>query len=80
MIGPSGYGAARFIAKTAKLNYRIRFENDPNATAPAQRVFIEHIFDSDLNPNAFKIGTFGFGSYIHEIGEDSSYLQVTIFI
>ena len=58
------------------MNYKIRFENDPNATAPAQRVFIEHTFDSDLNPRTFRVGTFGFGNFTHELEMDRSFLQV----
>ena len=80
IIGPVGYGAARFIAKSMRMNYKIRFENDPNATAPAQRVFIEHTFDSDLNPRTFRVGTFGFGNYTHELEMDRSFLQVSICI
>ncbi|WAR23260.1 hypothetical protein MAR_036929, partial [Mya arenaria] len=37
MLGPDGYGPARFISKDLTLKYTIRFENDANATAPAQR-------------------------------------------
>ena len=59
-----------------RMNYKIRFENDPNATAPAQRVFIEHTFDSDLNPRTFRVGTFGFGNFTHELEMDRSFLQV----
>jgi len=76
MTGPGGYGAAKFISTSYVMEYKIRYENDANATAPAQRVYIEHIFDDDLNPRTFKVGTFGFGNYTHELPMDRSTLQV----
>ena len=47
MIGPPGYGEARFISLTTPLKYKIRFENEANATAPAQHVIILHTLDQD---------------------------------
>ena len=41
---------------------KIRFENDANATAPAQRVFITHDLDPDLDWRTFRLGSFGFGN------------------
>jgi hypothetical protein len=63
IIGPTGFGDARFIAGDTLLDYKIRFENDPNATAPAQRVVIRHKLDVDLDPRTFRIGSFGFGNF-----------------
>ena len=53
MIGPPGYGDARFISLKTPLNYKIRFENDANATAPAQNVIILHTLDQDLDIRTF---------------------------
>ncbi|KAJ7392616.1 hypothetical protein OS493_010267 [Desmophyllum pertusum] len=53
MIGPPGYGNARFISLKTPLTYKIRFENDPNATAPAQHVIVLHTLDQDLDIRTF---------------------------
>jgi len=66
---------ARFIPVDLNLEYRIRFENDPNATAPAQRVFIEHQLDDDLDERAFRVGTFGFGDFSQELLFTRAFLQ-----
>ncbi|KAK3709146.1 hypothetical protein QZH41_018059, partial [Actinostola sp. cb2023] len=75
IIGPTGFGDARFIAGDSTLNYKIRFENDPNATAPAQRVFIKYKLDSDLDARSFRIGSFGFGNFTQTQESPSPLLQ-----
>ena len=62
------------------MDYRIRFENDPNATAPAQRVFIRHQLDDDLDIRTFRIGDFGFGDFTREVTNRRSILQVGFII
>lgn len=79
ILGPNGFGAARFIPVDLNLEYRIRFENDPNATAPAQRVFIEHQLDDDLDERAFRVGTFGFGDFSQELLFTRAFLQVIYY-
>jgi len=76
ILGPAGYGDAHFIPPDLTLDYRIRFENDPNATAPAQRVFIRHQLDDDLDIRTFRIGDFGFGDFIREVTVSRPILQV----
>ena len=79
MIGPAGHGDAHFISPSQVLEYTIRFENDPNATAPAQLVIISHILDTDLDVGTFRLGSFGFGSYSHDIMFNTGILQVCTF-
>ncbi|XP_078355806.1 uncharacterized protein LOC144640574 [Oculina patagonica] len=78
MIGPPGYGDARFISVKTPLNYMIRFENDPNATAPAQHVIILHTLDQDLDIRTFRITGFGFGSFNKKLTNSRASLQETI--
>lgn len=78
MIGPAGFGDAHFIAPDVCLDYRIRFENDPNATAPAQNVVIRTVLDGDLDIRSFRIGTFGFGDFVRNITSNQAVLQVCI--
>ena len=79
MIGPAGHGDAHFISPSHVLEYTIRFENDPNATAPAQIVIISHTLDTDLDVGTFRLGSFGFGSYSHDVMFNTGILQVCTF-
>ena len=77
MIGPDGYGDAHFIPPNQVLEYTIRFENDPNATAPAQIVIVSHVLDTDLDVRTFRLGSFGFGSYSRDLMFSTGSLQVS---
>lgn len=79
MIGPDGYGDAHFVSLNDELEYKIRFENDPNATAPAQVVIVSHVLDSDLDIRTFRIGSFGFGSFTRDVPFNTGILQVILF-
>ena len=80
MIGPLGYGDAHFVAADQAYDYTIRFENDPNATAPAQIVVVTHIFDRDLDIRTFRLGPLGFGSFTREISYNTAILQVSSYL
>ena len=76
IIAPAGYGPDKYVSVNATLPYTILFENDPKfASAPAQRVTIEHKFDNDLNPFTFRLGSFGFGKYFFEVPTNTSYFS-----
>lgn len=54
--------------------YTNRFENDPElSTAPAQVVSIRQTLDTDLDPRTFRLGSFGFGEYVFNVPENTSY-------
>jgi subtilase family serine protease len=64
IIGPDGFGAAKWIRRDATLTYTVRFENDPlKATAPAQVVGITHPLAETADVRRFRLGTFGFGPF-----------------
>lgn len=79
IIGPSGYGSARFIKKDTRMDIKIRFENDANASAPAQKVFVLHSFDKSIDMRTFKLGQFGFGNFNHTLKE-RTHFQVGILL
>ena len=76
MIGPPGYGEARFISSTTPLKYKIRFENEANATAPAQHVVILHTLDQDLDMRTFRVTSFGFGNFARKLTNPRAFIQV----
>ena len=77
-VGPSRYGDANFIPANLVLEYKIiiRFKNDANATAPAQRVFIRHQLDDDGDERSFRVGSFGFGDFTQNVTVQRAFLQV----
>ena len=76
IIGPAGYGDAHFISPHIRLDYKIRFENHPNATAPAQRVLIRTMLDEDLDVRTFRIGNYGFSDFVRNITMNQAIVQV----
>jgi RHS repeat-associated protein len=77
-FGPAGYGKAHFVAANAVLPYRIDFENDPAATAPAQIVTISDQLDKNLNWNTFQLTEVGFGDTIIPAPAGSQHFQTTV--
>ena len=74
IIGPRGFGDERWISAAQKLNYMIRFENDPElATAPAQVVEIRHPLAPTVDIRSFRLGSFGFGPFSFDPPPNVSY-------
>jgi len=65
--GPSVYGPDAFVSVNAVLPYRIEFENDRTATAPAQTVFITDQLGTNFSWGSFMLTEIGFGDQRIEI-------------
>jgi uncharacterized repeat protein (TIGR01451 family) len=62
-VGAVGYGAPRYITGQEPLRYAVYFENQPNATAPAQQVVItDHLDPAKVDLSTFSFGRINFGS------------------
>jgi hypothetical protein len=71
--GPLGYGETQMISKTDRMEYTILYENDPDfATAPASRVKIVYLVEANQNINSFRIGDFGFGSFVFTVPQNTT--------
>jgi hypothetical protein len=64
LFGPSGYGAAAFLASGGALPHTIEFSNEKSAQVPADNVVISEQLTPNLNWSTFQLGTIGFGSYV----------------
>ena len=78
LLGPSGYGAQSFVAADQVLPYQIDFENDPTATAPAQRVDVTDQLDRNLDWNTFQLTGVGFGDNNIAIPANSQHFETTV--
>jgi RHS repeat-associated protein len=61
LLGPSGYGPQNFVDGTELLPYRINFENESSATAPAHEVTISNPLSANLDWSTFELTEIGFG-------------------
>jgi hypothetical protein len=62
IIGPDGYES--WVSVNERLNYIIRYENDPIfATSAAQTVRVVHPIPPEINIFSFRLGDFGFGQH-----------------
>jgi subtilase family serine protease len=78
ILGPTGFGPQKFVPSSVPLDYTIRFENEPTASAPAQVVTITQTLDSDLDPRSFRLGDFGFSGQFFDVPADSSFYQTRL--
>jgi RHS repeat-associated protein len=77
-LGPAGFGTANFVRADGLLDYRINFENDASATAPAQRVEIVDPLDARLDWDTFEFTSFGFGSTFVAVPQGSRHFRTTL--
>jgi len=78
IIGPAGFGPAGFLAPDQPFSYRIDFENEASATAPAQLVVVTDQLDANLDWGTFELTEVGFGDVHFDIPDQSQYFQTTL--
>jgi RHS repeat-associated protein len=76
--GPAGYGPDRLVARDALLPYRVEFENDSTATAPAQIVTITDQLDANLDWTTFALTEVGFGDTKIAVPENSQHFETSV--
>ena len=67
MAGPMGKGnpeTQRFLEPGQRVSYTVYYENDPNATAAAQEVFVANSLSQYLDWSTFEMGEVAFGDQI----------------
>ena len=61
LIGPSGYSSLNYVQAADILTYRINFENEESAAAPAQIVTISNQLSADFDWTTFELTEIAFG-------------------
>ncbi|MBR4258160.1 MAG: hypothetical protein IKQ17_03930, partial [Kiritimatiellae bacterium] len=64
MVGPAGVGEERLVKPGEPMDYTIYFENQTNATAAAQDVYVTLPKDAGLDWSTFELGEVVFGDNI----------------
>jgi RHS repeat-associated protein len=77
-LGASGHGPARYVAPESPLVYRVDFENESSATAPAQYVTVSDQLDEDLDWGTFELAELGFGDYVIDVPPGSQLFQTVV--
>jgi len=76
--GPSGCGATGYVAPAGVLPYRIDFENEKTATAPAQVVVVTDQLDSNLDWSSFRLAEIGFGDHLITIPSNTQHFETAV--
>ena len=76
--GPSGYGDLRFVMPGELLSYRVDFENEATATAPAQIATIRDPLDNDLDWLSFELTEIGFGDNLIAVPAGSQHFETIV--
>jgi RHS repeat-associated protein len=63
-IAPSGFGEAEYVQAGTALSYRMNFENQAQASAPAQVIVVTDVLDSDLDLNTFQLTEIAFANHV----------------
>ncbi len=79
LIGPSGYAVQNYVVAAANLfAYEIVFENETNATAPAQEVQITDSLSTNLDWQTFQLTQIGFGDQLIFPPANSQHFQTNV--
>ena len=76
--GAAGFGAAGFVPAGSTLPYRVDFENDASATAPAQRVEIVDQLSGDLDWKTLYFTEVGCGDQLIAVSSNSQYFETAV--
>jgi hypothetical protein len=76
-LGP-GFGDAGYVPESSTLPYRIDFENDPTASAPAQQVVITDQLNANVDWSSFRITEVGWGDTEITVPANSQFFQTTV--
>ena len=74
-LGPGGFGDARFVAPGSLLSYRVDFENEQAANAPAQVVTVTDHLDEDLDWSSFELTQLGFGDHVIDVPAGAQHFE-----
>lgn len=78
LTGPTGYGPANHLSVSLGLPYRIDFENDSSASAPAQQVTVTNSLSNNLDWSSFRLTEIGFGDQLIVLPPGTQYYQNTV--
>jgi RHS repeat-associated protein len=76
--GPAGFGTNGFITASRALAYRVDFENETNASAPAQQVVVTDQLSGNLDWSTFRLAEVGFGDQLIVVPPNSQHFETSV--
>ncbi|KPJ58544.1 MAG: hypothetical protein AMJ46_14050, partial [Latescibacteria bacterium DG_63] len=76
--GVAGFGSASYVAADEILAYRIDFENEETATAPAQQVIVTDQLDTNLDWGTFRLTKVGFGDQLIAVPPGAQHFETSV--
>ena len=76
--GPVGFGDPHYVAPGTTLAYRIDFENEEDATAPAQYVTVSDQLDADLDWTTLELIEVGFGAHLIPVPGGTQFFETVV--
>ena len=78
LTGPAGFAIQNYVIESNLFGYEISFENQTNATAPAQIVQITDPLSTSLNWQTFQLGEIAFGNTFIPIPPNIQHFQTNL--
>jgi len=78
LTGPNGFGIQNYLLEANLFGYEIFFENETNASAPAQIVQITDPLSTNLDWSTFQLSEIDFGGQYITIPPNHQYFQTNI--
>jgi RHS repeat-associated protein len=78
LVGPTGYAIQNYVVDGNFFAYEIIFENETNATAPAQIVKITDSLSTNLDWTTFQLTGINFGTQFISIPPNVQYFQTNV--
>ena len=78
LIGPVGYAIQNYVVPGGFFGYKIIFENETNATAPAQMVDIKNPLSTTLDWITFELAEISFGDTFIAIPAGAKHFQTNL--
>jgi hypothetical protein len=77
-VGPTGADGSEFVSPLDVLPYTIYFENQPRATAAAQRVVVVDSLSPLLDWRTFRLGEIAFGPQVIQVPANHSHFSTRV--
>ncbi len=77
-LAPAGVGDTAFVVADRSLAYTVRFENQPDATAPAREIIVTDILDADLDLDSFELTEIAFANQRISVSAGLSHFETTV--
>ena len=77
-LAPTGYGEAKFVAADDLLAYKVRFENESDATAPAHIITVTDTLSDNADLSTFELTEISFANHTLIVPKGLNHYETTL--